>query len=73
VAVFAQLCRQAEEASDPAAFRRALALWRGPALGGLAGPALAPGAAALEEQRLNAYERCIELELAAGDHHRVVP
>lgn len=71
--VFTGLCREAEEVADPSAFRRALALWRGPALGGLGGAVLGQAAVALEEKQLNAYERCIELELAAASHHQVIP
>ena len=71
--VFAGLCREAEEAADPRAFRRALAFWRGPALGGLGGAVLGQAAVGLEEKRLNTYERCIELELAAASHHQVIP
>ncbi|MFE4476628.1 MULTISPECIES: AfsR/SARP family transcriptional regulator [Streptomycetaceae] len=53
--------------------REALDLWRGPALDGLPGRALATIAAGLEEQRMAALERLFELELAAGWHERIVP
>jgi DNA-binding SARP family transcriptional activator len=58
--VFEDLCRAGATSAD---LRSALALWRGPALAGLG---LAQEAAALEEKRLAALERCLELELAAG-------
>ncbi|GIH21692.1 hypothetical protein Aph01nite_00020 [Acrocarpospora phusangensis] len=46
--------------------RSALRLWRGPALAGLAGRIMAAAAARLEEDRLAALERCLDLELALG-------
>jgi DNA-binding SARP family transcriptional activator len=52
--------------------RSALSLWRGPTLAGLAGRTVEAAAAGLEEQRLNAYECCLELDLDAGRHHEVV-
>lgn len=58
--VFEDLCRAGATSAD---LRSAFALWRGPALAGLG---LAQEAAALEEKRLAALERCLELELAAG-------
>ncbi|GAA1138666.1 BTAD domain-containing putative transcriptional regulator [Kitasatospora gansuensis] len=48
--------------------REALALWRGPALGGLDGPVFRPEAAALEEQRLDCLEQLAEAESALGLH-----
>ncbi|WP_316519667.1 AfsR/SARP family transcriptional regulator [Kitasatospora brasiliensis] len=53
--------------------RAALALWRGPALDGLAVDADAPGAVALDELRLTAWEECLDLELALGRHRAAVP
>jgi DNA-binding SARP family transcriptional activator/tetratricopeptide (TPR) repeat protein len=52
--------------------RDALALWRGPALAGLAGRAIEAGAARLNERRLAAYEQWFELRLAAGEHEELV-
>lgn len=52
--------------------RAALSLWRGPALSGLDGRVLQAAAAGLEEQRLTAFEECVELELRLGHHHRLV-
>ncbi|MEQ7128597.1 BTAD domain-containing putative transcriptional regulator [Actinopolymorpha sp. B11F2] len=49
-----------------ARLRAALALWRGPALGGVR--RLAAEATRLEERRLLVLERCLEAELAMGRH-----
>ncbi|MER6475400.1 AfsR/SARP family transcriptional regulator [Streptomyces filamentosus] len=57
------------EAAD--AHRRALALWRGPALDGLTGYALEQEACWLEEQRLNALDGHAELRLALGRHQEL--
>ncbi|MET8545849.1 BTAD domain-containing putative transcriptional regulator [Kitasatospora sp. NPDC004799] len=63
----------AEPGADQAArLRAALALWRGPALDGLPGRALAAVAAGLEERRMSVLERLYELELAAGRPDRIV-
>ena len=64
--------------SDPAAgvavLREALAEWRGPALGDLAGVmALAPEIARLESLRLSANEERIGAELALGRYGAVLP
>ncbi|MGW7445148.1 AfsR/SARP family transcriptional regulator [Kitasatospora sp. NPDC054795] len=59
-------------ADQAARLRGALALWRGPALDGLPGRALAAVAAGLEERRMSALERLYELELAAGRPDRIV-
>ncbi|MFF1611202.1 ATP-binding protein [Amycolatopsis sp. NPDC058278] len=70
---FERLTAQARETSDPAAklelFSEALALWRGPALDGLADP---PRAARLAELRLAATEDRVEAGLALGHHDRLV-
>jgi DNA-binding SARP family transcriptional activator/tetratricopeptide (TPR) repeat protein len=53
--------------------RQALALWRGPPLGDLAGEPFARAEIArLEEQRLAALEARIEADLAAGRHAELV-
>ncbi|MFD0076531.1 BTAD domain-containing putative transcriptional regulator [Streptomyces sp. NPDC127166] len=57
------------EAAD--AYRRALALWRGPALDGLTGYALEQEACWLEEQRLTALDGHAELRLALGRHQEL--
>jgi predicted ATPase/DNA-binding SARP family transcriptional activator len=53
--------------------RKALALWRGPPLAGLASEALRREAERLEEQRLQALEDRIEADLGRGRHREVVP
>lgn len=70
---FERLTAQARETADPATklslFTEALALWRGPALDGLADP---PRAARLAELRLAATEDRVEAGLALGHHERLV-
>ncbi|MFC0541537.1 BTAD domain-containing putative transcriptional regulator [Kutzneria chonburiensis] len=51
--------------------RTALKLWRGPALDGLGGM-LAGRAARLDEQRLDAFESCVDWQLALGQHREVI-
>jgi class 3 adenylate cyclase/tetratricopeptide (TPR) repeat protein len=51
----------------------ALALWRGPALGGLPGAPLRREADRLEEARLQAVEDRIEADLGRGRERQVVP
>ncbi len=53
-------------------FVEALGLWRGPALDGLQTPSLTAAAQQLEEARVRALERRVELELAAGKHREVL-
>ena len=77
--LFRDLCSAAARCppSDPAAagrlLRRALALWRGPALAGIAEglPLLGAWATAMEEERLTVLERRIEVDLAAGRHREL--
>ena len=75
--VFDRLVGEAAETADPARaarlMREALALWRGPALAGLGGALLDRVAAGLEERRLATLADCIDLELATGEHARLVP
>ncbi|MBC9717169.1 ABATE domain-containing protein [Streptomyces sp. TRM66268-LWL] len=76
-AEFTGLLRRAAQAGDPAhrveLHDRALALWRGPLLDGLADePLRARLGGVLAEQRLTALERRAEDLLAMGSHHRVV-
>jgi DNA-binding SARP family transcriptional activator len=55
------------------ALRQALALWRGPALGGwLPGPAHDALCRGLESARLTAAEDLYEAELRLGNHHAIV-
>lgn len=48
-------------------FRAALALWRGPALGGIAGRSVRGRAQTLDEQRVTALEECVDVELQLGN------
>ena len=52
------------EASE--GFRVALALWRGPALGGIPSRSVRRRAQTLDEQRLTALEECVDVELRLG-------
>lgn len=52
--------------------RKALALWRGPALGGESGAVLRSAGVRLDEARLGALETCIGLELRLGRHHLLI-
>lgn len=54
-------------------FQRALALWRGDALAGMTASWAEAESARLEEERLTTLEDHVDLRLAAGDHHAVVP
>ncbi|MGC4877043.1 BTAD domain-containing putative transcriptional regulator [Micromonospora sp. DT43] len=47
-------------------FRAALALWRGPALGGIPSHSVRRRAQTLDEQRLSALEECVDVELRLG-------
>lgn len=51
---------------------KALALWRGPVLEGLASAALTPAITQLEEYRLELWERHAELSLTLGRHRSLV-
>ncbi|MEU4478211.1 BTAD domain-containing putative transcriptional regulator [Micromonospora sp. NPDC023966] len=68
--VFAQTVeagRAAVDAGQPAEasrhYRAALALWRGPALSGIASRSVRRRAQVLDEQRLTVLEECVEVEL----------
>ncbi|MEU3645746.1 BTAD domain-containing putative transcriptional regulator [Lentzea sp. NPDC034063] len=52
--------------------RTALKLWRGPALDGLGAGVLAGRAARLDEQRLDAFESCVDWQLELGQHREVI-
>ncbi|MCE6996499.1 tetratricopeptide repeat protein [Saccharothrix sp. S26] len=78
VQVFAALTAEGESlvrSGDPKAglvlLRQALALWRGPALGGTTGR-LRAKAAKLDEDRLTVLETTFDLELNAGRHRQLV-
>src|SRR5439155_2800569 len=65
---------EAERESAATTLEEALALWRGPALGEFAEePFAAAEAARLEELRLTAVERRLEIELGRGRQGAVVP
>jgi DNA-binding response OmpR family regulator len=69
--------RQLRDKGEPAdavdRLRRALALWRGPALMEVASaPFAAAEAVHLDEMRLAATEECLDLELVCGRHRDVV-
>jgi DNA-binding SARP family transcriptional activator len=53
--------------------REAVAMWRGSALTGVPGKLLQQEALFLEDERTAAYEDLFSLELALGDHRRIVP
>ncbi|MBN6054789.1 winged helix-turn-helix domain-containing protein, partial [Nonomuraea sp. RK-328] len=71
---FAGLVAEAE--SEPAAavrtLRAALALWRGPAFADVQAYFAEGARVRLEDQRLAAIERLVELELAAGRHAELI-
>ncbi|MEV8607586.1 BTAD domain-containing putative transcriptional regulator [Amycolatopsis sp. NPDC051373] len=52
--------------------RAALKLWRGPALDGLETSVLVSRAGRLDEQRLDAFESCVDWQIALGQHREVV-
>lgn len=61
-----------EPARAARTLREALALWRGPALSDVDSDLIRPIVHDLEERRLLAHERCVELELGLGRHHQLV-
>jgi DNA-binding SARP family transcriptional activator len=77
---FGQLVQHGQQALDSGdiecastALRKALALWRRPALADIeTGPLLAAQTAALEEQRMNALELAIEADLRLGRHRELI-
>jgi DNA-binding SARP family transcriptional activator len=69
--------REAQRSGDDAEvsrrLRRALSLWRGPALGDVqVGPRLRAEIDRLEEARLSVLEKCLEAELRLGYHHDIL-
>jgi DNA-binding SARP family transcriptional activator len=50
----------------------ALALWRGPALAGLASPLIRSAAEALDERRMTALEHLLDLRLTSGEARELV-
>src|SRR5688500_6769967 len=68
----AQSVPSADRAGAVALVRKALALWRGPALAGLDGQRVTAAAARLNELRLSTWERCIALQLERGRLHDIL-
>ncbi|TDD17761.1 AfsR/SARP family transcriptional regulator [Nonomuraea diastatica] len=66
--------RAQQEEPEQAAktLRRALTLWRGPALSNVSSDLVQTTAYGLNERRLLAHEQCIEFELATGFHQQLV-
>ncbi|WP_049575650.1 AfsR/SARP family transcriptional regulator, partial [Nonomuraea sp. SBT364] len=78
--LFTRLVREAraqrargETATADRSFRRALALWRGEALVGMTADWAQIEATRLMEERHTALEDHVDLLMAAGDHHAVIP
>ncbi|MEU8819963.1 BTAD domain-containing putative transcriptional regulator [Actinoplanes sp. NPDC048796] len=72
---FAGEARDARRAGDiagtAAALRRAVALWSGPALGGVKAEFAADQRTRLEESRRTAYEQLFDAELTLGRHEEI--
>lgn len=66
-----QLAAAGQTAEAVPALRAALGLWRGPVLEGIGGLAIEAAAARLDEQRLAAWEDCLDLELRLGRHREI--
>ncbi|GIE97982.1 SARP family transcriptional regulator [Paractinoplanes rishiriensis] len=71
-AVFGRLVAQARERRDPDLYRRALELWRAPALVEIDSQAVRRAAAVLDEQRAVAIEDWVDLALSAGHDRDLV-
>ncbi|MEV4432059.1 AfsR/SARP family transcriptional regulator [Streptomyces sp. NPDC049555] len=68
-----QAAREGRTTRAEALYRRALGLWRGPALAGVAGRPVEGEAAHLEEHRLAAYEEWSDLRLELGQYQALIP
>ncbi|GAB3206632.1 BTAD domain-containing putative transcriptional regulator [Marinactinospora endophytica] len=66
------LVRDGQTEKAALCFRKAVALWRGPALSGIKSRGLRAKGARLDESRLDTIESYIELELGLGRHHQLV-
>jgi DNA-binding SARP family transcriptional activator len=66
-------CRTADARTELGELREALSLWRGPALADVTSEAMRFEADRIEEERLVAVERRIELEVELGAHRELVP
>ncbi|WP_159072542.1 AfsR/SARP family transcriptional regulator [Streptomyces formicae] len=69
----AEAIRLGREDEAVGLYRKALYLWTGPALSGVAGQAVEDEATRLEAERLVAYEALFDAELALGRHQEVLP
>ncbi|MEV4802351.1 AfsR/SARP family transcriptional regulator [Nonomuraea sp. NPDC049421] len=65
--------RDGDLAAADRLYREALALWRGDALSGMTDPWAQAESARLEAERLTVLEEHVDVRLAAGEHHEVVP
>ncbi|MEU0407411.1 BTAD domain-containing putative transcriptional regulator [Streptomyces griseorubiginosus] len=72
VAGSVRLAAQNRTAEAAEALRDALALWRGPALGGVYAPFAETEAARLDEQRMLTIEQQMALRLQLGEHQAVL-
>ena len=66
------LVKEGRQAEAAVRLREAVGLWRGPCLSGVANRTLRTQALRLEEERLNATEDYLDLELGLGKHHRLI-
>ncbi|WP_225447168.1 BTAD domain-containing putative transcriptional regulator [Streptacidiphilus sp. PB12-B1b] len=64
---------EARTAEAAQAYRRALALWSGPALAGVSGRLVEDEAQRLEELRLNACDDSFAVQLELGNHQELIP
>ncbi|MDT0387757.1 BTAD domain-containing putative transcriptional regulator [Streptomyces sp. DSM 41921] len=72
VAESVRLSADHRTAEAAGALRNALALWRGPALGGVYAPFAETEAARLDEQRMLAIEQQVALRLELGEHQAIL-
>lgn len=66
------LVKEGRAAEAASLLRAAVALWRGPCLSGIPHRALRTWALRLDEDRLDATETYLELELGLGRHHQLI-
>ncbi|MDX3852320.1 AfsR/SARP family transcriptional regulator [Streptomyces sp. AK02-01A] len=66
------LVREGRNAEAAELLRRSVALWRGRCLSGITSEALRSKALQLDEDRLNAIETYLQLELDLGRHHQLI-
>jgi DNA-binding SARP family transcriptional activator len=70
---FLEQAADADPGTASTCLRAALGLWRGPVLADVPSELLRAVGLAVEEDRLRAVERCVDVELAAGRHADLVP